>query len=111
MFSALLVLKVSWVPPVKSMPLLSPLMPRLMTAATTMTAETENQILRRETKLTRSQRVPEPTEPSTRGLAMNLKRPSSPSMARVATTAVKIDVTTPISSISAKPFTDEVAVA
>ena len=30
-------------------------------------------------------------------------------MARVATTAVKIEVTTPISSISAKPLTLEVA--
>ena len=42
---------------------------------------------------------------------MNSKPPSTPSIARVKTTAVKIEVITPISSIRAKPFTLEVAVA
>ena len=93
------------------MPLFSPFTPRLMAAAIRITAEIENHHVLRPTKSNRFQRVPVPTAPSTRGLAMNLNRPSTPSIARVATTAVKIEMITPISSISAKPLTLDVAVA
>ena len=63
---------------------------------------------RRPMKSKRFQRSPVPTAPRTRGLDMNEKPERTPSIARVATTAVKIDVMTPISSISAKPLTDDV---
>ena len=55
------------------------------------------------------QRSPVPTWPSTRGLDMNEKPASRLSIARVATTAVKIDTSTPRASITAKPLTLEVA--
>ena len=51
------------------------------------------------------QRSPVPIDPSTRGELMKLNPLRRPSIARVATTAVKIDVATPIKSIRAKPFT------
>ena len=54
------------------------------------------------------QRSPVPMLPSTRLDDMNLRPASSESIARVATTAVKIDVITPIPSISAKPLTLDV---
>ncbi len=57
------------------------------------------------------QRSPVPTEPSTQRLVMKLRPLRTPSIARVKTTAVKIDVMTPISSMSAKPFTLDVAAA
>ena len=41
-----------------------------------------------------------------RGLSNQRKPPSRPSIARVAATAVSSEITVPISSISAKPFTD-----
>ncbi len=73
--------------------------------------EMANQTRLRPMKSIRFQRSPVPTEPSTQRLVMNCMPLSAPSIARVATTAVKIEVMTPIRSISAKPLTLDVAAA
>ena len=52
-----------------------------------------------------------PAAPMKRGLSNQRKPESSPSIARVAATAVISETTVPISSISAKPFTSAVATA
>ena len=52
-----------------------------------------------------------PVAPMKRGLSNQRKPASSPSIARVATTAVTSEITVPSSSISAKPFTCAVAAA
>ena len=51
-----------------------------------------------------------PSAPMKRGLSNQLKPARSPSIARVATTAVSSEIIVPISSISAKPFTDATAI-
>ena len=101
--------KLNWLPPVKSMPLFSPCTPRLIAHTTRNTPEIANQTLVRPMKSYFFQRSPVPTWPSTRGLDMNEKPASRLSIARVATTAVKIDTSTPRASITAKPLTLEVA--
>ncbi len=95
-------------PPVKSMPSLRPLLTRANTDTATATNEIANQIRVFPIRSYFFHRSPVPIDPSTRGLDMNRKPANRLSMARVATTAVKIDVTTPISSISAKPLTLDV---
>ena len=67
---------------------------------------------RRVTTSIRCQRgISEAVAPMKLGDCANLKPASSPSIARVAATAVSSETTVPISSISAKPFTSAVATA
>ena len=109
--SGLGVTNVSLLPPVKSMPRFRPVVTRLMAPIARITPESANHVRLRPMKSNRFQRSPVPIEPSTQRLVMKLSPLSAPSIARVATTAVKIDVMTPIRSISAKPLTLEVAAA
>ena len=51
-----------------------------------------------------------PCAPMKRGLSNHLKPLSRPSIARVAATAVSSEITVPIRSISAKPFTSATAI-
>ena len=51
-----------------------------------------------------------PSAPMKRGLSNQRKPLSRPSIARVATTAVSSEITVPISSIRAKPFTSATAI-
>ena len=51
-----------------------------------------------------------PSAPMKRGLLNHLKPASRPSIPRVAATAVSSEIMVPISSISAKPFTDATAI-
>ena len=103
--------KSSFDPPVKSMPSLSPVVASAMAPIAMTTPEIANHSLIFPIRSYFFHRSPDPIDPSTRCDVMKLKPLRSPSMARVATTAVKIEVPTPIRSISAKPFTDEVAAA
>ncbi len=105
------VLKSIFEPPVKSIPSFRPVVARAIAPIAITTPEIANQSFVLPMKSYFFQRSPEPTAPSTRGELMNWKPLRRPSIARVATTAVKIDVRTPIRSISAKPLTDDVAAA
>ena len=96
------------------MPKLSPLTKTARTLSTIATVAIESQ-MRRRPRLFTSMRIhfliPCPSAPMKRGLSNQRKPASSPSIARVATTAVSTETTVPISSISAKPFTWAVATA
>ena len=75
------------------------------------TPEIANQMLRRPTTSIRCHPAVSPLAPMKRGLSNHLKPASRPSIARVAATAVTSEITVPIRSISAKPFTPAVATA
>ena len=98
-------------PPVKSIPSFRPVVAMLIAPIVRTTPEIANHSFVLPIRSYFFQRSPVPIDPSTRGELMKLNPLRRPSIARVATTAVKIDVATPIRSISAKPFTDDVAAA
>src|SRR3954468_7726555 len=95
-------------PPVKSIPSLRPLFTSANAEIATAANDSANHRRHLPIRSYFFQRSPVPMLPRTRGLDMNEKPASRLSIARVATTAVKIDVMTPISSISAKPLTLDV---
>ena len=106
------VLNVTCVPPLKSIPRLSPLTPRATIEIAITVPEIAYHVRRRFMKSIWSHfPVWAPCAPIRRGLSNHLKPASSPSIARVAKTAVSSEITVPISSISAKPFTPAVATA
>ncbi len=55
--------------------------------------------------------IPPPEAPTTLGFSKSFEPPSNERNARVTRTAVTIEIAVPISSISAKPRTDDVATA
>ena len=76
-----------------------------------ITPDIANQSLRRFMKSICSQvALCWPPAPMKRGLSNQRKPASRPSSARVAATAVSSEMTVPISSMSAKPFTDATAI-
>ena len=96
-------------PPSKSMPRLSPLTAMAPIESTITTPEIANQRFRRPMKSRRIHFGGSPSAPIRRGLSNQLKPARSPRIARVAATAVSSEISVPISSISAKPFTPAVA--
>ena len=106
------VLNVTWTPPRKSMPRLRPRVASEIALIASTTPEIANHRLRRRMKSICSQRpFCEPPAPMKFALLNQRKPASRPSIARVAATAVSSEITVPISSISAKPFTCAVATA
>ena len=106
------VLNVTCVPPLKSIPRLSPLTPSATIEIATTVPEIANHVRRRFMKSIWSHfPTCAPCAPIRRGLSNQRKPASRPSIARVANTAVSSEITVPISSISAKPFTPAVATA
>ena len=100
------VVKPICVPPLKSIPRLSPRTPSARTETTITAAEMPNQSLRRPMKSILSHgRMPPPEVPITRGLSRSFEPASSERNARVASTAVSIEIAVPIRSISANPRT------
>ena len=106
------VVKPIWVPPLKSMPRLSPRTPSARTETTITAAEIPNHSRRRLMKSILSHgRMPPPEVPITRGLSRSFEPASSDRKARVARTAVSIEIAVPIRSMRANPRTEEVATA
>ncbi len=100
------------VPPLKSMPRLSPFVASEAALTTRITPEIANQSTRRRMKsMCRNLSPCVPCAPMKLGFANQRKPASSPSIARVAATAVSSESTVPIRSMSAKPFTPAVATA
>ena len=94
------------------MPRLSPRTPSETALIRTTTPEIANQRLRRRMKSICSHfACCAPRAPMKLGFSNQRKPASRPSIARVAATAVSSEITVPISSISAKPFTSAVATA
>ena len=104
------VVNVTWVPPLKSMPRFKPWIAIARTLRTTATTEMMNHRRRWPTTSIRCQRgISCAVAPMKRGLSNHLKPASSPSIARVANTAVTSESTVPMSSIKANPLTPAVA--
>ncbi len=100
------------VPPLKSIPRLRPWTISATTLTPIATSERMNHSRRRPTTSIRCHRgISVAVAPMKRGLSNHLKPESTVSIARVATTAVSIEIAVPIRSISAKPRTLAVATA
>ncbi len=85
-------------------------MPSEMNPITSTSAENPNQRFRSPTKSIRCQRgMRWPLAPMKAGLSNHRKPARSPSRARVAATAVTIETSVPIRSMSANPLTPPVA--
>ena len=108
------VLNVTCVPPLKSMPRFRPLTAITTTLSTIAIVAAVSQIRRRfgpQTSIRCQSEIVCPVAPMKRGLSNQRNPASRPSIARVAATAVTSEITVPSSSISAKPFTWAVAAA
>ena len=92
------------VPPLKSMPRLSPRVASEPSAISTTTPEMANQRYLRPVMSAR-QRTFCPEAPISAALLNQRKPESTPSIARVASTAVNIETSTPTASVKAKPLT------
>ena len=105
-------MKLNWLPPLKSMPKLRPCQASETIPIRSTVAETANQVRRLPMKSIRCQPgIGFAVAPMNAGLSNQRKPESTPSIARVAATAVNIESRVPISSMSAKPLTPAVATA